>query len=68
MSLADNRIIPSVSSIGPGAIPFTLTFFGPNSTDSVLVRLSIPALAQPACNYKATPCNLSKIKNSIKYQ
>lgn len=41
--------------MAPGAIPTTLIFLGPNSTARCLVRASIPALAVPACDYKATP-------------
>ena len=43
-----NFLNPSVSSIGPGAIPITLMFLGPNSTAKCLVIASTAALAAPA--------------------
>jgi len=46
-SPAANFLNPSVSSIGPGAIPLTLTPLGPNSTAKCLVMASTPAFAEP---------------------
>lgn len=51
---------PRVFDIAPGAMPFTLTPKGPNSTAKCLVNASTPAYAAPAWICSARPLKCIK--------
>ena len=49
------RRTPSVSAIGPGAIPLTRMPYRPHSTASTRVSASTPAFAAETCSCAAVP-------------
>ncbi len=50
--------MPSVPSIGPGAMQLIRMLLGPHSTARCLVMASMAALAEPACTWRESKAGL----------